>query len=177
MSFAINVSGELQYIRQKSPNGGVETYTMINGKKEGLYVRVDDEWNLREDVFYKDDKREGDYTKYINGNIVFRATYKDGILVGPESILRALQEDKEQDDNYKTLIEALSKYKYVVLISKQLPMLDFLFEYDDYKKVNNTLMIRGKRLSKEKPELSVVVDYIKEVWAIVNGKYTIVWKA
>jgi hypothetical protein len=82
-----------------------------------------------------------------------------------------------------TLIEALSRHRYVVLIGKKSPMCDAFFEYEYCKEANSTLMVIGKQLSvtgpeapDENPEVGYAAPYIGEVWAIVEGKYTKVWE-
>jgi hypothetical protein len=75
-----------------------------------------------------------------------------------------------------TLIEALARHRYVVLIGKKSPMCDAFFEYEYCKEANSTLMVIGKQLSAENPEVGYAAPYIGEVWAIVEGKYTKVWE-
>jgi hypothetical protein len=82
-----------------------------------------------------------------------------------------------------TLIEALARHRYVVLIGKKSPMCDAFFEYKYCKEANSTLMVIGKQLSvtgpeapDENPDVGYAAPYIGEVWAIVEGKYTKVWE-
>ena len=75
-----------------------------------------------------------------------------------------------------SLIETLARHRYVVLIGKKSPMCDAFFEYEYCKEANSTLMVIGKQLSAENPEVGYAAPYIGEVWAIVEGKYTKVWE-
>jgi hypothetical protein len=77
-----------------------------------------------------------------------------------------------------TLIETLARYRYVVLIREKSPigMGDAFFEYKECKESNNTLMVIGKQLSATNPDVGYAARYIREVWAIVEGKYTKVWE-
>lgn len=75
-----------------------------------------------------------------------------------------------------TLIEALTRHRYVVLIGKKSPMCDAFFEYKYCKEANSTLMVIGKQLSATNPDVGYAAPYIGEVWAIVEGKYTKVWE-
>ena len=76
----------------------------------------------------------------------------------------------------RSLIETLAYHKYVVLIGEKSPMPDAFFEYEYCKEANSTLMVMGKQLSAANPEVGYAAPYIGEVWAIVEGKYTQVWK-
>jgi hypothetical protein len=76
----------------------------------------------------------------------------------------------------RSLIETLAYHKYVILIGEKSPMPDAFFEYQDCKVVNDTLMVNGKQLSAANPDVGYTASYIGEVWAIVEGKYTQVWK-
>ena len=76
----------------------------------------------------------------------------------------------------RSLIETLAYHKYVILIGDKSPMPDAFFEYQDCKVANNTLMVNGKQLSAANPDVGYTASYIGEVWAIVEGKYTQVWK-
>ena len=80
------------------------------------------------------------------------------------------------DCDKPTLIEALSRHRYVVLIGKKSPMCDAFFEYKYCKEANSTLMVIGKQLSAANPVVGYAAPYIGEVWAIVEGKYTKVWE-
>ena len=80
------------------------------------------------------------------------------------------------DCDKPTLIETLARHRYVVLIGKKYPMCDAFFEYEYCKEANSTLMVIGKQLSAENPEVGYAAPYIGEVWAIVEGKYTKVWE-
>ena len=76
----------------------------------------------------------------------------------------------------RSLIETLAYHKYVILIGEKSPMPDAFFEYQDCKVANDTLMVNGKQLSAANPDVGYTASYIGEVWAIVEGKYTQVWK-
>lgn len=87
----------------------------------------------------------------------------------------------------RSLIETLAYHKYVILIGEKSPMPDVFFEYQDCKVVNDNscashgapserLMVNGKQLSAANPDVGYTASYIGEVWAIVEGKYTQVWK-
>ncbi len=76
----------------------------------------------------------------------------------------------------RSLIETLAYHKYVVLIGEKSPMPDAFFEYKYCKVVNDALMVMGKQLSAANPDVGYTASYIGEVWAIVEGKYTQVWK-
>ncbi len=76
----------------------------------------------------------------------------------------------------RSLIETLAYHKYVVLIGEKSPMPDAFFEYQYFKVVSDALMVMGKQLSVANPDVGYTASYIGEVWAIVEGKYTQVWK-
>jgi hypothetical protein len=87
----------------------------------------------------------------------------------------------------RSLIETLTRHRYVVLIGEKSPMPDAFFEYQYCKVVNDNscashgapsdrLMVIGKQLSATNPDVGYAAPYIGEVWAIVEGKYTKVWE-
>ncbi len=76
----------------------------------------------------------------------------------------------------RSLIETLAYHRYVLLIGDKSPMTDAFFEYQYCKYVNDTLMVNGKQLSVAKPVVGYDASYIREVWAIVQGKFTKVWE-
>lgn len=77
-----------EYIKEKNKKHIVtktENYYLLNGKKDGPYIRKYENGNIDIEVSYIKGKREGQYkTYYENGNIYGEGNYIDGKLDGPQ---------------------------------------------------------------------------------------------
>ncbi len=66
------------------PNGFIESVTSyVNGKKEGLYMLLDNRGQLLEEGYYHNDLLEGKYTVYNRTRIKETRHYRQGQLNGP----------------------------------------------------------------------------------------------